>query len=160
MARREEPHWSREAEEKFQELAHPPTEDPSIGSGGGGGSEGPGVTGIAGTGAVRSTGFNEATTSGGATGAGTLGTGSGVSGTGSADNLGNTGAGQDPSEGRLAPEGASMSDAGATPRAGAGLGPEGSAGAAHRDVGDGDVSLGRESSQGMPMRSGPGAAGQ
>ncbi len=69
-----------EAQEKFENVAKPPTEDTDVGSGAGGGSTGPGVTGITGTGATNSTGMNTGTTSTGATGTGMLDTGTGVTG--------------------------------------------------------------------------------
>ncbi|HEX2173576.1 MAG TPA: hypothetical protein VHL09_14155 [Dehalococcoidia bacterium] len=86
-----------DAEEKFDQIVHPPTEDTDIGSGAGGGTTGPGVTGMTGTGAARNTGMNVGHSSSGATGIGALDTGSGISGTGSADTTFTPGiAGADP----------------------------------------------------------------
>ena len=177
-----------EAEEKFEEVVKPSTEPTEIGSGAGGGSTGPGVSGITGTGAVNSTGTDVGTTSSGATGTGMLDTGTGVTGAGSAENLG--GAGRGGGGAMIGGSGAGLSGAGAgtdsgsaglggggagwgsnsvetsglgaesgTAGGGRGLGPGGDAGSPARDVGEGEINLSAGSTEGIPMRSGGGAAG-
>ena len=185
--RDEEIRRSSEAEEKFEDVVKPPTEPTEIGSGAGGGSTGPGVSGITGTGAVNSTGTNVGTTSSGATGTGMLDTGTGVTGAGSAENLG--GAGRGGGGAMVGGSGAGLSSAGAgtdsgsaglggragwgsnsletpglgaesgTPGSGQGLGPGGDAGSAARDVGEGEIHPSAGTTEGMPTRSGAGATG-